>query len=186
MNEASESEAVGAKRRSPAPPWRLFDVKCRRHWPRYLAQSLMAITTMMLILLFLDAVKQTVLIASLGASTFIAFAAPHMNSARPRYLLGGYLVGTLAGCGLGLAAVWLAVHVSVDAHTVQIICGAVATGLAFLLMVITDTEHPPAAALALGYVLNEWDGLTLVVVFAGIAAIVAVKELTKRFMMDLV
>ena len=146
----------------------------------------MAMATMMLVLLFLDAVKQTVLIASLGASSFIAFAAPHMHAAKPRYMLGGYVVGTLVGCSLGVAAAWLANHVSVDAHTIQILCGAVATGLAFLLMVITDTEHPPAAALALGYVLNEWDGLTLVVVFAGIAAIVAVKELTKRFMMDLV
>ena len=61
-----------------------------------------------------------------------------------------------------------------------------ATGLAFFLMVLTDTEHPPAAALALGYVLNEWQLDTVVVVLGGVTALAVVTQLFRARLMDLV
>ncbi len=52
-------------------------------------------------------------------------------------------------------------------------------------MVVTKTEHPSAAALALGYVLNEWDFSTILVILAGIVAISIVKEVCKPFLINL-
>jgi CBS-domain-containing membrane protein len=52
-------------------------------------------------------------------------------------------------------------------------------------MVITKTEHPPAAALALGLVLNEWDFLTLVVVIVGVIVLTICKRLVLPILMDL-
>jgi len=52
-------------------------------------------------------------------------------------------------------------------------------------MVTTNTEHPPGAAIALGFVLNEWDIMTVVVVLAGISAISLVKELVRDRLIDL-
>ena len=49
----------------------------------------------------------------------------------------------------------------------------------------TETEHPPAAALALGYVLNEWDGGTVLVVLAGATALSLIKEALRNRLMDL-
>ncbi len=72
-----------------------------------------------------------------------------------------------------------------DMHEAQIIFGAVATGLAMLLMVITDTEHPPAASLALGFVLSEWDALTVLAVISGIVALASIKEVLKFRLIDL-
>jgi CBS-domain-containing membrane protein len=52
-------------------------------------------------------------------------------------------------------------------------------------MVVTKTEHPPAAALALGLVLNEWDLLTIGVVMAGIAGLSIFKRMVLPLLMDL-
>lgn len=46
---------------------RYDDDKFRRHWLRYVSQSLMAAVSVLVVLMILDSVKQTVLIASLGS-----------------------------------------------------------------------------------------------------------------------
>jgi len=51
---------------------------------------------------------------------------------------------------------------------------------------VTDTEHPPAAALALGFVLNEWDMFALLVVLSGIVLITGIKEAIKPKLLDLI
>lgn len=165
--------------------WRLLDSKFRHNKARYIAQTAGAALCILVVLLALDSVRQTVLIASLGASTFIAFAVPRSYASRPRALLGGYFVGTLIGCGLSLAVAWLTPMIALDPATLRIVGGAIATGLSFFIMVTTDTEHPPAAALSLGYVLNDWDAGTVLVVFAGIAMLSLVKELVRPRLMDL-
>ena len=137
------------------------------------------------LLLVLDAVTQTVLIAALGASTFVAFAVPRSTVSAPRYLVGGYVVGIVIGCLFGTLN--SAVHFP-DAtltHSAMILFGALATGLAMFTMVITKTEHPPAAALALGLVLNEWSMLTIVVVFVGAVGLSVCKQLVLPFLLDL-
>jgi CBS-domain-containing membrane protein len=68
---------------------------------------------------------------------------------------------------------------------VQVVSGALAVGLAILLMVVANVEHPPAAGLALAFVLNEWDGRTIIVVLAGIASLVILKTLLEPVLVDL-
>jgi CBS-domain-containing membrane protein len=165
--------------------WRLLDSKFRQNKRRYLAQTCGVAVTMLVVLLALDSVSQTVLIASLGASAFIAFAVPRSYASRPRALLGGYLVGTAVGCALSLLSIWLAPRVGAEVHTLQIVGGALAVGLCFLIMVVMNTEHPPAAALALGYVLNDWNIVTVLVVLSGILALSLVKEAFRSKLMDL-
>ena len=60
------------------------------------------------------------------------------------------------------------------------------SSLAMFTMVVTRTEHPPAAALALGLVLNEWSLLTLAVVLAGIIALSVIKRLVLPMLLDLI
>ncbi len=68
---------------------------------RYLLQCTLASVVVLILLLILDTVTQTVLIAALGASTFIAFAVPRSLQSEPRYMIGGYLVGILVGSSIG-------------------------------------------------------------------------------------
>ena len=152
---------------------------------RYAIQCSLAAFVVLILLLVLDVVTQTVLIAALGASAFIAFAVPRSLQSGPRFLIGGYLVGIIAGASMAM------IHQSFDFSSVMalnvsvIIFGALATGLAMFLMVVTKTEHPPAAALALGLVLNEWTGITLIVVIVGVVAQSLCKRLVLPFLMDL-
>lgn len=100
-------------------------------------------------------------------------------------MIGGYLVGIVSGSLLGTMSNYFQLSDPIIGHAVIVLFGALATGLAMLIMVITKTEHPPAAALALGLVLNEWDLLTLLVVAGGIVALSIVKRLVLPILMDL-
>jgi len=152
---------------------------------RKILQCGLAGTVVLVLLLVLDAVTQTVLIASLGASAFIVFAMPHALHSGPRHLIGGYLAGILAGTTMASLYHWLAMPGGWG-HATMVVFGAVAISLAMFTMVVTRTEHPPAAALALGLVLNEWTMVTLVVVLTGAVALSLVKRLVLPVLMDIV
>jgi CBS-domain-containing membrane protein len=152
---------------------------------RYAIQCSLAAAVVLILLLVLDAVTQTVLIAALGASSFIAFAVPRSLHSSPRCLIGGYVVGIIAGSLMATLNIAFNFSDVVNVHMGVIVFGALATGLAMFLMVATKTEHPPAAALALGLVLNEWTSLTLVVVIVGVAVLSISKQLILPFLMDL-
>jgi CBS-domain-containing membrane protein len=162
----------------------LFDPKFYRNRSRYLYQCAFVAITVLIVLLVLDAVYQSVLIAALGASSMVAFSAPNMRASRPRCMIGGYAAGITIGCSISLLVAsgdyaWL------SADLVRILAGAFATGLVMFVMVTTDTEHPPAAALALGFVLNDWNFMTVLGVLSGIVLIVVIKESVRSRLVDL-
>ena len=165
---------------------RLFDANFRRNSGRYMLQCVLATVVVMFVLSVLDSVLSTTIIAALGASAFIAFTMPHKPASQPRRLVGGYAMGTLAG----LVCDWLSrlplwSGVPLVHQSAQTVFGALAVGLAIFLMVVTDTEHPPAAGLALGYVLNEVTFLTVVVVFLGIILLTGTKTVLRSVLIDL-
>ena len=100
-------------------------------------------------------------------------------------MIGGYLVGIVAGCLMGTLNDAMNITDLATEHSVMIVFGALATGIAMFIMVVTKTEHPPAAALALGLVLNEWDMLTIAVVIFGVIALSIFKRLVLPILMDL-
>ncbi|MEJ2108182.1 MAG: HPP family protein [Acidiferrobacteraceae bacterium] len=165
---------------------RLLDDKFKARKKRYLLQCGLATCVVFAVLFVLDAVTNTTIIASLGASAFIAFALPHARLSRPRFLLGGYLIGTIVGCTCSyLFSLPLLMQLPLASAWLDQVSGAAAVGLTMLLMVITNTEHPPAAGLALGFVLNTWNLWTVVVVLGGIALLVITKRLLKPVLVDL-
>ena len=162
-----------------------IDPKFARNQRRYVYQCCAVGVTMIVVLLLLDMVYQAVLIAALASSSMVAFSAPNMRASRPRCLIGGYLVGVLIGCGASLLVAYAADLTFIDEHYIRLLAGALATGLAMFVMVTTDTEHPPAAALALGFVLNEWSLVTVFAVMSGVTLIVVIKEVFRGRLVDL-
>ena len=140
---------------------------------------------MLVLLLVLDAVTQTVLIAALGASAFIAFAVPRSPHSGPRHMIGGYVAGIFAGSLMAVLKTLIDVSAISD-HALMVIFGAIAISLAMFTMVVTRTEHPPAAALALGLVLNDWNLLTLIVVLSGVVGLSVIKQLVMPALLDLI
>lgn len=165
---------------------RLTDIKFRRHVGTYLFQCSLATLSVILVLLILDTTGQTAIIASIGASSFIVFTAPNAFSAKRRALIGGYFVGTAAGIGCSLISRALGTEGAADWGMTLIVMGALAVGVSIFVMVVTDTEHPPAAGLALAFVLNTWDMKTVLVVMLAPMLLVLVKALFKSRLRDLV
>jgi len=100
-------------------------------------------------------------------------------------MIGGYIVGMLAGCLMANLNSALHIESAAIASATLIIFGALAMSTAMFVMVVTRTEHPPASALALGLVLNEWSLLTLAVVLAGIIGLSLFKRMVLPILMDL-
>ncbi len=167
---------------------KLIDIKFRRHKSGYVFQCALAGIAMAVVLAVLTNISNTAVIAALGASLFIVFALPHTDASRPRFLIGGYVIG-MAG---GALCYWLRYMIPLPEHLgiipafPQVVFGAVAVALVAMVMVITNTEHPPAAGLALGFVLlDEWRWITLIAVMSGIVALCLIKALLKPFLRDL-
>ncbi len=165
---------------------RLTDGSFSKHRWQYIAQCLLATGTILGILLLLDGTRQTAIIASLGASAFIVFTSPNSRSSTVRSLLGGYTVGCVAGIGCSLLASLIGHKGVEDWGSVLIAMGAISVGLSIFGMVITDTEHPPAAGLALALVLNSWDLSTLLVIAAAITFLTGVRIFFRNSIRDLV
>ena len=130
----------------------------RSFWKNYILQSLLATLTIFIVLLLLS-MEHAVVIASIGATSFIVFAMPKSITARPRNVIGGHMVGLISGSLFSL----------IPSHSFlfSITLYSLAVGLSIFMMVVTDTEHPPAAGTALGVVVQ---GFSLNVAFAVITS----------------
>ena len=165
---------------------RLLDPRVKHHLRRYAVQCALATLTISVILLALDAVFSTAIVATLGATTSIVFAMPRGRSARPRSLLGSYAVGILSGALASLACSWVAARTQLAPNSAAILFGGMAVRAATFLMVIGDAEHPPAAGMALTLVLSPWDQFTILLVLVAVLLLTAAKRALRNVLLDLV
>jgi CBS-domain-containing membrane protein len=121
---------------------RLLDAKFKANFPSYIFQSALAGITIFVVMLFLNIARHAVIIAAIGSTAFIVFTMPNNPTARFRNVVGGHAVGVFSGFLSTLLPHLSFIHVSA--------AYAFAVALSVLLMVVTDTEHPPAAGTALG------------------------------------
>lgn len=146
-------------------------------WENYVFQSLFATLVTFIVLLFLG-LQHAVIIASIGSSAFIVFAMPKSITAKPRNVIGGHLVGLICGSLCALIP-----------HTTflpSITVYSLAVGLSIFIMVITNTEHPPASGTALGIAIG---GFSMDMIFAVITSAVIlslIHHFCKQYLKDLV
>lgn len=120
---------------------RLFDRKLKEKWKNYLWQSGAATLAIFFILLIFTKLTNVVIVAAVGATTFTVFAIPKQYTAKARNVMGGHMIG------IAMGLLW--------SHLPPLLVGgSLAVGTTTLLMVITNTEHPPAAGTALGIVVS--------------------------------
>ena len=164
------------------PPYiLLYDVRFFRLQKGYLWQSSLAVVTILAVLLLVDSVADAVLAAGLGSSTAILFLHPTSRSASLRNLVGGHFMGSLIGAAASLLLFqsgWFPANAELS-HWLANGVAAGVLGLAILIMAATDTEHPPAAATALGFALQslEWP---IVFLFGGAVIVLAVVKVVLR------
>ena len=62
---------------------------------------------------------------------------------------------------------------------------SLAVGLSIFIMVITDTEHPPASGTALGVAINGFSAKVLVALIASVIALSLIHHFFKGYLKDL-
>lgn len=164
-----------------------LDDKFRKNPGKYLFQSSLATLTVFFVLVFIDVFTEAVIVAALGSSAFIVFAMPKRVTAKARNVIGGHSVGIIAGCFCYLVLISAFGQSSYQTRHLWIyLAGSVAVGLSILFMVITDTEHPPAAATALGLVVEGARYKTIIFVLATAIILSMAKQLLGKRLRDLV
>jgi len=166
---------------------RLFDKKFRRNIHRYLFQCVLATLTIFAVLFFLDILTETAIIAALGASAFVVFAIPNSYSSDSRRLIGGYIIGIIVGIFCYFISIYFpSSNFLTSTEMSLIVFGAIAVGIAIFTMAITNTEHPPAAGIALGLVINPWTWVTIVFILCAIIWLSVIRKILKPYLMDLI
>ena len=165
----------------------IIDKTFKQSPKNFIIQSVLAVITVAVILYFVEVLTHAAIVAALGASAFVVFAMPCSITARSKNLIGGHIVGLLSGtiCHYVFLAGPLGKFIN-GAEFAVIFIYALAVGLAIFLMVITNTEHPPAAGTALGIVAHTWSHEIIIFVLAFAVGLAIVRKLLGSRLRDLV
>ena len=153
-----------------------MDAEFRQCWKNYVLQSMLATGALFIVLYFLS-MQHAVIIASLGATAFIVFATPDSITAQGRNVIGGHIVGLLCG--------FLFSQIPHSSLLLSIMVYSLAVGASIFIMVVTDTEHPPASGTALGVAMTGITLNVLIVVVASIVILAVIHRMCKPYLKDL-
>jgi len=148
----------------------------RYHWSSYVFQSGLAALVLAIVFLFLR-LHNAVVIASIGSTAFIVFALPNNIAAQPRNVIGGNVTGLICGS--------ICAFIPHETFLVSIVLYSFAVGLSIFLMVLTDTEHPPASGVALGIAMADFSLRTAIAVVASAVILSLAHDLLKEHLRDL-
>ncbi len=165
---------------------RLTDRKFRLYWKSYLFQCGLSMVALLVILLVVDVVLRAAIVVAIASTAFIIFIAPHSQASSPRRVIGGHVVAVVVGTVLSL--VYLVPEwgeVVSTSNLVRDLVAVLSVGLSTLLMVLTDTEHPPAAGTALGLVVVGWAPSSVVFVLVGTLILSGTHLLLRPYLKDL-
>lgn len=153
----------------------------KKHWRNYVFQSVLATFSVFCVLIFLEQGEE-IIVASLGATAFVVFALPDKITAQPRNVIGGHIVGVLCGLiGFRLLNILPDPNFFIAESAVH----AFAVGLSMFVMVLTNTEHPPAAGTALGVAIEGLPLRVAVSVLFFSIVFTAIRLLLKKHLRDL-
>ncbi|MCE2464184.1 MAG: HPP family protein [Dehalococcoidia bacterium] len=125
--------------------------------PQYLFQCGLATAALIIILLVQDAVLHAAIVVAVASTVFIVFIIPNSVAATPRKVIGGHVVAVIVGSLLyAILNIPPIDAVTSDSGYIVDVIAALSVGLSIFLMVVSDTEHPPAAVTALGLTIPGW------------------------------
>lgn len=163
----------------------------KRHMVFQVAAA-MAFMTLVLIMMSMASNSQVswaIGAGSLGSSTFIVFTLPKSLSARPKNVVGGYIVAIVVGMLVNtiLSAAFDAVsrHIGMNNQHVFWVVSSISIGLAMVAMILFDCQHPPAAGVALVLVLDIQEYYTLAVIMITAIMLALIRHYAKPYLINL-
>jgi len=124
-------------------------------------------------------------VSAVASSTFLTFCVPSSPLASTRNTVGSYVVALLVTLALSPFAHDPVFPVLLDHEVVQDALAAVAVGLTMLLMAVTNTEHAPAAGIALGLSLQPWTLEASAAILAMVALLAVVQVAARGRLVDM-
>lgn len=168
-----------------------YDKKFPNHKKHYVLQTLITAAYAFGVLVALGGYQNAELLGvigftSLGSSAFIAFGSHDVITAQTRNMLGGYLISVLAGILCWNVA---SVIESLDPVLVNYFLfeffATLAVGISMFIMTVFDFEHPPAAGLALGLVVEVWSWHALVTILVAVIILALLRRFLRPWMISL-
>ncbi len=134
----------------------LLDPKFRHRYEQCFLRAFLAFLAMAIILLFVESPSSAAIAAGLGSSVVGIFINPNGATARLRAMVGGHTMALLLGSVLSFILFAGSIETfTVDHSQFHALIMALSVGLLFLVMAITDTDHPPAGGIAIGMASRE-------------------------------
>ena len=163
--------------------FRLIDDRFREDPLHYVLQTILAFVIIAAVVVGMGVLTNGTIVAALGASAFIVFAMPHYKTARPRSLVGGHVVCLAIGlvCSIPVRVV----PELVQREVVLGLIAAVAVALSIFAMVVTDSEHPPAAGNALAFAITRVVFDDVLFTLVAVALLAIVRYLLRGWLRDL-
>lgn len=192
MNKVTQTITLRRKRtvRGIVLGGRLVDRRIRRRWKNYLFQCGISTLALMMILLVVNVLFQAAIVVAIASTAFIIFVMPHRAASNPRRVVGGHVVGVIVGLCSTLVLTMLGEDLESQSRIALSIIAAASVGVSIFIMVVTDTNHPPAAGTALGLTIGEGsfgDGIFLTILFilAGTAILSTVHRILRPKLINL-
>ena len=164
----------------------LFDVKMRRRLPSYLFQCCLATVSLIIILWLQDVVLRAAIVAAVASSAFVVFVFPDSIAATPRKVIGGHFIGVVMGAVFSaILMIPVLDKAATDHRMVFDLLAALSVGASIFMMVLTNTEHAPAAGTTLGLVVHGWTWSVVVFVLAGVMVLSTVRIVLRPRLVNL-
>ena len=164
----------------------LLDPKFRVHYRQYFFQAVLATVAMAVILLFVDSLSTAAIAAGLGSSVVGIFINPSGTTARLRSVVGGRTMALLVGSAFSLVLFTGSAETFITNHGQYLdLAMALSVGLLILVMAVTDTEHPPAAGIAIGMTGREWTPEVFGAILGALLLLALIKIILRPLLRDL-
>ena len=146
----------------------VLDQYIHSRWAHYVFQCGLAAVSLVFILLIGDTVFKTAIVVGIASSAFTVFVIPDSVAATPRKVVGAIISLSIQFTGLDA--------LSEDKRFFIDIMAALSVGVGIFVMVVTNTEHPPAAGTSLGLVFYgfDWASIVFIILSALLLSLVRV------------
>ena len=164
----------------------ILDQYIHSKWAHYISQCGLASLSLILILIIGDTLLRAAIVVGVASSAFTIFVIPESVAATPRKVIGGHLVAGLIGAGVSyiLQIPGLEIYASETRYIVDI-AAALSVGIGIFFMVVTNTEHPPAAGTSLGLVIYGFDWASVVFIISSAILLSLVRIVLRPRMINL-
>ena len=141
----------------------VLDQYIHSKWAHYVFQCGLAAVSLIFILLVGDTVFKTAIVVGIASSAFTVFVIPDSVAATARKVIGGHFVAGIVGAVISLSIQSTGLNSLAEETRYFIdIAAALSVGIGIFVMVVTNTEHPPAAGTSLGLVFYGFDWTSMV------------------------